>query len=170
MIRCILQTIMSELKQHSEGIEMLNEKLKATGKVGIVVTDKNGKIKEEREINNLVVGSGLDFIASRMGGTSSAVMSHMGLGAGTTSPANGNTALESALGARQAISTTTVTDNTITYVAGFAAGVGTGAVTEAGIFNDLTAGSMLCRVVFPVVNKAADDSMSITWTITLSAS
>jgi hypothetical protein len=149
---------------------MLKDTMKATGKVGLVLKDKDGKVKESRDITNLVVGTGLDFIASRMGGTSSAVMSHMGLGAGTTSPANGNTALESALGARQSLDSTTVTDNTITYVAGFAAGVGTGAVTEAGIFNDLTAGSMLCRVVFPVVNKAADDSMSITWTITLSAS
>jgi hypothetical protein len=28
---------------------------------------------------------------------------------------------------------------------------------------------MLCRTVFPVVNKAADDALTITWTITLSA-
>jgi len=29
---------------------------------------------------------------------------------------------------------------------------------------------MLCRTVFPVVNKQADDTMSVTWTITLTAS
>jgi hypothetical protein len=29
---------------------------------------------------------------------------------------------------------------------------------------------MLCRTVFSVVNKAADDTLQITWTITLSAS
>jgi hypothetical protein len=42
-------------------------------------------------------------------------------------------------------------------------------VTEAGIFNALTGGDMLCRTVFPVVNKGADDTMSVTWTVTLNA-
>ena len=52
----------------------------------------------------------------------------------------------------------------------FEAGDATGAVTEAGIFNAASGGDMLCRTVFSVVNKAADDTMSVTWTITLSAS
>ena len=149
---------------------MLKDSMKATGKVAIVVKDKDGKIKDSRDINNLVVSSGLDFIASRMGGTSSDVMSHMAIGSGTTSAAAGNTDLESILGTRQAITSTTVTDNTIQYTASFDAGVGTGAVTEAGIFNASTSGDMLCRTTFGVVNKAVEDSMSITWTITLSAS
>jgi hypothetical protein len=74
------------------------------------------------------------------------------------------------LGSREALDSTTVTDNTIQYIASFEAGDGTGAVTEAGIFNAATGGSMLCRTVFSVVNKAADDTMSVTWTITISAS
>ena len=45
---------------------------------------------------------------------------------------------------------------------------GTGAVTEAGIFNASSGGTMLCRTVFAVVNKGADDGMSITWQITVS--
>jgi len=61
-------------------------------------------------------------------------------------------------------------DNVITYVATYAPGVGTGAITEAGIFNDSAAntGDLLCRTTFLVVNKAIDDSMVITWTITIS--
>ena len=50
----------------------------------------------------------------------------------------------------------------------FAAGSGTGAITEAGVFNASSGGTMLCRTVFSVVNKGADDSMTITWTITVS--
>jgi len=57
----------------------------------------------------------------------------------------------------------------VVYVSTFAAGAATGAVTEAGIFNASTAGDMLCRTVFAVINKAADDTVEITWTITLSA-
>jgi hypothetical protein len=56
----------------------------------------------------------------------------------------------------------------VTYVATFPAGTGTGAVTEAGIFNASSSGTMLCRTVFPVVNKQSGDSMTITWTVTVS--
>jgi hypothetical protein len=56
----------------------------------------------------------------------------------------------------------------VTYVASFGAGTGTGAVTEAGILNASSGGTLLCRTEFSVVNKGANDSMSITWTITVS--
>ena len=148
---------------------MLNDSLKLKGRVGIVLKDKDGNVKETRDIDNLVVDAGLDFIASRMEGTTDAVMSHMSLGSGTTAAAAGDTDLESILGSREALDSITVTDNAVAYVASFEAGDATGAVTEAGIFNASSGGSMLCRTVFSVVNKAADDTMSVTWTITISA-
>ena len=37
-----------------------------------------------------------------------------------------------------------------------------------GIFNDDETGTMLCRTVFAVVNKAANDTLSVTWTVTIS--
>ena len=149
---------------------MINEDLKLRGDVAIVLKDKDGNVKDSREIHNLVVSSGLEFICSRMAGTSAGVMSHMALGSGTTAPAAGQTDLVSILGAREALDSTNASANTITYVSSFEAGDGTGAVTEAGIFNAFSAGTMLCRTVFAVVNKAADDTMSVTWTITLTAS
>ena len=149
---------------------MINEDLKLRGDVAIVLKDKDGNVKDSREIHNLVVSSGLEFICSRMAGTSAGVMSHMALGAGTTAAAAGQTDLVSILGAREALDSTTPSSNTITYVSSFEAGEATGAVTEAGIFNASTSGTMLCRTVFAVVNKQADDTMSVTWTITLTAS
>tara|TARA_R110000764_G_scaffold26612_2_gene63093 strand:+ start:8784 stop:9233 length:450 start_codon:yes stop_codon:yes gene_type:complete len=149
---------------------MINDNLKLRGDVAIVLKDKDGKVKESREINNLVVDAGLTFICSRMADVSSDVMSHMALGSSTTATAGGQTDLVSILGARELLDSTTASSNTIVYVSSFEAGEGTGAVTEAGIFNAATAGTMLCRVVFPVVNKQADDTMSVTWTVTLSAS
>jgi len=50
----------------------------------------------------------------------------------------------------------------------FGAGEGTGSITEAGIFNASSSGTLLCRTVFSVVNKGASDSMTITWTVTVS--
>ena len=99
--------------------------------------------------------------------TTKAAMSHMAIGTGTTSAAAGNTTLVTELD-RNALTSTTVTNAAIAYVATYAAGDGTGAITEAGLFNASSGGDMLCRTVFSVVNKGSADSMTITWTITVS--
>ena len=148
------------------------DKLKITGEVSIVLKDKHGNVKDQRDIKNLVVNTGLAYIISRMVGTSKAVMSHMALGSGTTAAAGAQTDLVSMLGAREALDSTTITgpnSEKVQYVASFEAGDATGAVTEAGIFNAGVGGDMLCRTVFPVVNKQADDTLAITWTITVQA-
>ena len=152
---------------------MINENLKLSGQLNIVLKDKAGNVKDEREIKNLVVNKGLEYIASRMKDASKSVMSHMGLGSGTTAAAATQTDLVTLLGSREALDSTTISGSNnekVVYVSDFEAGDATGAVTEAGIFNAASGGDMLCRTVFSVVNKAADDTMSITWTITLSAS
>jgi hypothetical protein len=152
---------------------MLTEKLKMTGDVSLVLKGADGQVKETREIKNLVVNAGLAYVISRMVGTAKSVMSHMALGSGTTAAAAGNTDLESILGSREALDSTTIAGSNneqVVYVASFEAGDATGAVTEAGIFNASTAGDMLCRTVFAVVNKGANDSLTVTWTITLAAS
>lgn len=151
---------------------MINDNLKLSGALSIVLTDKDGNVKDSREVKNLVVNTGLAYIISRMVGTSKAVVSHMALGAGTSAAAASQTDLVSMLGSREPLDSTTITGTNlekVQYVATFEPGDATGAVTEAGLFNAASAGDMLCRTVFPVVNKAADDQMAITWTITLSA-
>ena len=148
---------------------MINENLKLSGQLNIVLRDKDGNIKEERIEKNLVVATGLTFIASRMKDATATAMTHMGLGSGTTNVAAGQTDLVTLLGSREVLDSTTASSNTIVYVSSFEAGDATGAVTEAGIFNAASSGTMLCRVKFNVVNKAADDTMAVTWTITLSA-
>ena len=151
---------------------MIKDQLKISGQLNIVLTDKFGNIKDEREVKNLVVNTGLAFIISRMVGVTKGVMSHMALGSSTTAAAAAQANLITTLGAREPIDTTTITGTNsekVQYVCAFEPGDATGAVTEAGIFNALTAGDMLCRTVFPVVNKGADDTMSVTWTITLNA-
>ena len=146
-------------------------KIKASGQVHLQVIGPNGELKEERKIKNLVVDDGLDYIASRMKDATATVMSHMEVGTGTTSPVAGDTTLETAIvGSRVALTSTTVTSNAIEYVGDFPAGTGTGAVTEAGIFNASSAGTLLCRTTFAVVNKGASDTLKITWTVTVSDS
>tara|TARA_B110000093_G_scaffold152330_1_gene167281 strand:- start:29 stop:487 length:459 start_codon:yes stop_codon:yes gene_type:complete len=152
---------------------MINENLKLSGQLNIVLTDKAGIVKEQREVKNLVVNAGLAYIISRMLNTSKSVMSHMALGSGTTAAAASQTDLGTTLGSREALTSSTITGSNsekVVYVATFDAGDATGAVSEAGVFNATTSGDMLCRTVFSVVNKQADDTLSVTWTITLAAS
>lgn len=143
------------------------ETIKAKGSLNVSVFDANGNLKEERQFHNLVVDTGLNYIVSRMKDTSLGAMSHMAVGSGNTAAAAGNTTLGTELG-RVSLTSTTVNANTVTYVASFGAGVGTGALTEAGIFNAASSGTMLCRTVFPVVTKQAADTIQITWTVTIS--
>lgn len=144
-----------------------NEQLKATGSLRVVVTGPDGQVKSEVDLKNLVVTVGKNFVASRMVGTASNIMSHMAIGSGTTAAAAGDTALGSELG-RVALGSGTASTNVVTYTATFPAGTGTGAVTEAGILNAASAGTLLCRTVFSVINKGASDAMSVTWTVTIS--
>lgn len=148
---------------------MIKDTLKLKGELTIVVKDKDGKVKETRKEKNLVVNAGLTYICSRMTSTSASAMTHMAVGSGTTAASGSQTDLVSILGVREPLDSSTSSSNTVTYTSSFEAGEGTGAVTEAGIFNASTGGTMLCRTTFPVVNKGANDTMAITWTITLSA-
>lgn len=148
---------------------MVNDNIKITGDVKIDIIGADGVLKDSREIKNLVVTTGKTFIASRIVGVASTVMGWMELGTGTTAAAVGDTTLQTVIsGSRVTLTSGTAATNVVTYVASFPAGTGTGAVTEAGVFNAASAGTMLCRTVFAVVNKGAADAMSITWTITVS--
>ena len=145
---------------------MIQETIKAKGELSIKLFGPDGKLKSEKTVPNLVVTTGRTFIAARMVGTPTA-MSHMAIGSGTTDPAAGDTALQTELG-RVSLTSSASAGAVVTYIASFGAGTGTGAVTEAGILNASSGGTLLCRTEFATVNKGADDSMSITWTITVS--
>jgi hypothetical protein len=150
---------------------MLDDSLKTKGLVQVQLLDAAGNVKETREIPNLVVNSGLAYIASRIKDSTATAMSHMGVGSGSVAAAAADTGLGTQLG-RVALDsttlvTTTATNDAVQYVATFAAGTGTGAITEAGIFNAASAGTMLCRTVFAVINKGALDTLVITWKVTV---
>ncbi len=220
---------------------MINDNLALTGALTIAI---NNEVVQKTK--NLVVTSGKEWVADRMKGANSA-MSHMAIGTGTVAADAADTGLGTEL-ERNALTVAggTVSANTIVYAATYAAGDGTGAITEAGIFDtvgskvddaNVTAGGtgytsaptvvftggagtgaagtavltsgvvtsvtmtaggtnytsaptvsftggagtgaaatatmkeggdMLARTKFAVVNKGAADSMTITWTITVS--
>lgn len=145
---------------------MMNEPLKMSGKIHAVLTNDQGDIVAEQDVSNLIMTGGKTWAASRLAGTASAVISHMAIGSGNTSPAVGQTTLVTET-ARVAISSGTASGNVLTVVATFGPGVGTGSINEAGLFNASSAGTMVARSTNVILTKGATDTLALTWTITL---
>ena len=137
------------------------------GDVTLVLRDCDGKIKEKQEFHNLVVTTGCELIASRLSDQTIPAPSHMAIGSGTVEPTKADRTLGSELHRNGFSVGATRNGAQVTYKAVFGAGEGTGAVTEVGIFNAETDGTMLNRATFAVVNKAPTDSLEITWNLTI---
>lgn len=147
----------------------MKDDVKLTGYIRFALIGPDGKVKENREIKNVVVTVGKNFLATWLAAASQAgsFMQYIGLGTGTNAANASDTALQTELSTRQA-GTLSAAGNVWQNQATFGAGVDTGAITEAGIFSASSAGTMLARQVFAVINKGAGDSLQVTWQITLS--
>ena len=144
---------------------MVIDDLKLTGALKISLNDEI-----VHQCDNLVVTAGKQWVAGRFkDGSIPAEMSHMAIGSADTAPAAGNTALATELN-RIALTTDggTVSTNTVQYDASWTSAAAAYAIKEAGIFNAATGGTMLARTTFAVINKGTDDTVSISWTITVS--
>lgn len=162
-------------------IPKYKDAIQINGALSFVLTDTTtGLVRQELYVPNLVVTTGKGFIASRMVGTTQAIMSHMAIGTSSTGELAGDTALGAELTAgggytgysRASLSVATASNNVVTYSANFPANnpsapAGGAVLREAGIFNASTAGTMLCRTTFPIVTKLPADALTITWTITI---
>ena len=144
---------------------MIIDDLQLTGALQISL---NNEIVHQ--CDNLVVTAGKNWVAGRFkDGSIPDEMSHMAIGSADTAAAAGNTALAPELN-RIALTTDggTVSTNTVQYDASWTSAAAAYAIKEAGIFNAATGGTMLARTTFAVINKGTDDTVSISWTITVS--
>ena len=144
----------------------MKEQLEIKGNVNLVLRDGGGRIKARRVIHNTVPANGLAHVADQLSSApGQAAMGWMAVGTGTPSATLLGVETD-----RNALTSRTDAGAVVTYVGDWAAGDGTGALTEAGIFNVVTAATitMLCSASFAVVNKLAADTLKITWTLTLS--
>lgn len=125
----------------------------------------DGKLKIERKLKNTVTTAGKNGAADQMLASPTLVKAAW-IAIGTGSPA---ATLLGAEVARVAMSPATGrAANVVTYQASFGAGTGTGAITEAGTFDVVTANTvnMWTSASFAVINKLAADTLAITWTLT----
>ena len=127
--------------------------------------DSSNKLKEERFIHNAVTSEGKYGIADQL--LSAPTLAKMGwMGIGTSTP---TLTLLGAEIARLPFDSKTRSLAVVTSVCTFGAGVGTGSITEAGIFNNVAANSvdMWCSASFGVITKGASDVLTINWQIIL---
>ena len=133
--------------------------------IGIVLCGPDGEIKEAHSLWNTVTTAGKNAIADQLLVTPTlGKATHMAVGTGTP----GGSALGSELDRNAFSSTQTRSGAVVTYFGFWAAGDGTGAITEAGTFDASSSGNMWMSASFAVVNKLAADTLSITWTLTVS--
>lgn len=147
----------------------MEETIKVTGHIDLKLYDENGQLKDQREVKNLVVTAGKNYLATWLTAATQSdyFMRYVALGIGTNPAAIGDTVLQSELATRVA-GVLTSSLNVWQNIASFGPGVDTGAITEAGLFSASTSGTLFARQVFSVINKAAGDTLQITWQITLS--
>lgn len=116
-------------------------------------------------IKNIFTDDGLAYLAARAAGEAVSIISHMALGVGTTPAAGTDKKLVSEVAGSRVAVTVSGTGAQRMYTATFGQGVGSGPVTEAGLFNASTNGLLTNRSVFGVKNKEPDDVFTINWTL-----
>lgn len=140
-----------------------------TSEVQVVLRDSTGRVKWSETKPNLIVTVGHNALATWLAQSTQSVpfMSWVGLGSGTTPPIVSNTALESEFSGggyvrEQGALTSSTSTRTVTAL--FPAGVGTGSISELGLFSANSAGTMFARLVVTPRVKDAGDTLTVTWT------
>lgn len=143
---------------------MYKDNLSIRGDLNIKVTGEDGVLKQEVDIRNAVKTAGLYGLLDQALETPTlGKVTHMAVGTGTPGATTLGTEVD-----RNALTSKTRANAVLTMEAEWAAGDATGALTEAGLFDASSSGNMWCSASFSVVNKGANDTLTITWTLTLS--
>jgi hypothetical protein len=148
---------------------MEKEKTTLQGKFHIAVV-REGQIVEERSSYNTVTAAGKALVSglilTDIGGTA---CDNIAIGTGTTAPATGQTALVGELyrnactGSQQ---TTTVTNDTARLTCSVAI-TATATMSEAGVFNATSSGTMLARATYSAIGVNNGDTLNIGYDIVI---
>ena len=149
-----------------------HDKVGIKGEMHLELFDENGKLKDERFVMNTVTELCDAHVADQMSDSTDAAIGFMAVGTGT-GQTSASTGLATSLD-RNALTSTTQgaggADNDVVYVGDWAAGDGTGAITEAGILQADNNTTLMAVSSFSVINKGAADTLKLTWTLSFGAS
>jgi len=151
----------------------MREGIPVRGHIRFVLFDESGTAVHETECHNLITDLGEAYIADQLSDGGVTAMSHMAIG-----DSSGQVKTDTTLAnetARVALDSTTQgtsgDDNDVIYVATFPAGTGTGTVSEVGILNAASVGTLFnYSDQFESFTKGASQSAVVTITVTIGTS
>lgn len=170
---------------HEEGVTLAGRlssaEIRLDTNVCLVLRGPDGTLREQRDYHNTIAQAGMAAVAALLCGEGTvAVFDYIALGTGTGAEDETDTALGTEItqygGARARDADTGVT--TITHTNDTAVidklftfsglpGGGPLAITESGLFNAASTGTMLARKMFAALNVYDGDTLTVTWKITV---
>jgi hypothetical protein len=132
-----------------------------------------GHWAKSKHASNLITNAGRALISGLINGSGTpAAATYVAVGTGTNAANATDTTLQietAASGLSRAagtvsLVTTSITNDTAQVLKSFSV-TGTVAVTEAGLLNAASSGTLLCRQVFTAVNVVNTDTLQITWKV-----
>jgi hypothetical protein len=151
---------------------MSEEKMNVKDKGWAIIEYKDGRKEKVNMKDDLVVSAGLNFYQQRMYSDTPTKMTHGAVGTGTNAPAAGDTTLQTEV-LRKAL---TVTTNPSTgkahleFIVDYSEANGN-TLTEVGIFNAASSGTMLLRKLFASgIPKTSDKKITVVVETTITAS
>lgn len=149
---------------------MFQKVFKLNGHWTATLTGPDGSVKDRRAGSNIVVDNGKEFLASFLNSAAAAAstftMRYIAIGSDSTAEAASNTALGTEL-SRHTGTVSYVSNAIYQVTATFAAGSGTGAIAEYGLFSSNTGGTLLARDTEDVINKGSGDTLTVTAQLTI---
>jgi len=154
---------------------MLDEKLKCqislSGNVKIQLFDVNSnKLIREIERKNLVVTSGRNLIRDLINEASVTGVTHLAVGTGTTAVSAGDASLVTEQ-FRNTLTKRTPSSGSVTWSYYLSSTQANGNdLTEAGLFNASSGGTMFARVTHAAITKTSSIAVMYSWTLNIGAS
>lgn len=152
----------------------IKDKVSLKGVYTFTIRDaKTGRIKRVITVENIIPTVGREMLANNLTAaspTNTPRVTHVALGSGTNTPANGDTTLQTETYRNAAASRTNVSN--IAYVTGFFSATETsGTYREVALFCNGTgsanSGVLLSRVAVNIT-KSTSETLTIDWTLTIS--
>lgn len=128
------------------------------GVITIIRHTKDGDLIEK--IENIETRAGAEHRAKVFAGEEQTGITHIGVGSGVNAATFEDAALTTPIANGKVTVTTQRNGHILTYTAVFPAGVGTGAISELGLYS----GNVLCnRATRPVLNKLESEVFTVVW-------
>lgn len=132
--------------------------VRVVGRLKIEIIGPDGEVKETSVVNTVTTAGKAGLADQMLASPSLGKPTHMAIGTGTPSGSTLGTELD-----RNALTSKTRSGAVVTMIADWAAGDGTGAITEAGLFDASSVGNMWCSATFGTKTKGSLDTLRLTW-------